>query len=86
MRKKIMDIISRDFPEAKRGIVTECLSTINLTHVMTESEYNLENTLLSILYLAKGNVNQVIDLTEAAKKDFRDVIYWATLERNSVGV
>ena len=86
MQKKIIDIIYQDFPEEKRGTVIECLSTIDLTHVMAESEYNLENTLLSILYLAKGNVDEVIQLTEAAKKDFRDVIYWATLERSRTGV
>ena len=81
MQKKIIDIISQDFPEESREVVIECLSTINLTHVMAQSESNLENVYLSILYLADGNVDEVIHLTKAAKKDFRDVIYWAILER-----
>ena len=86
MQKKIINTIYQDFPEEKRGTVIKCLSTINLTHVMAESESNLENTLLSILYLAQGNVDEVIKLTEVAKVDFRDVIYWATLKRNRIGV
>ena len=80
MQKKIINIINRDFPEDKKEIVIEYLSTIKLSHVMGESEINLENTLLSILFLAKGDVNGVAELTACAKKDFRDVIYWATLE------
>jgi len=84
MQKKIIDIISQDFLEGDRELVIESLSTINLTHVMAQSEGNLQNTLLSILYLAKGDVDEVIRLTKAAKKDFRDVIYWATLERHGV--
>ena len=51
---------------------------------MAESAYNLENTLLSILYLAKGDVNEVAELTERAKIDFRDVIYWATTQRTDL--
>ena len=80
MQKEIIDIICQDFSEEKRETVIECLSTIKLTHVMAKSEHNLQHTLLSILYLAKGNVDEVFKLTKAAKKDFRDVIYWATLE------
>jgi len=80
MQQKIINIINRDFSEDKKEIVTEYLSTIKLTHVIGESVCNLENTLLSILYLAKGDVNEVAELTARAKIDFRDVIYWATLE------
>ena len=77
MRQQIIDIVSRDFPEEKREVVIEYLSSINLSHVMAESEYNLENTLLAILHLAKGDVNEVEELTERAKEDFRNVISWA---------
>ena len=83
MKQKMLDIINKDFPKETREIVTECLSSINLTHVMGESEINLDNTLLSILYLAKGDVNTIVELTEKAKVDFRDVIYWAQLEQQS---
>ena len=81
MQQKISDIINNDYTEDKREIVTGYLSTINLTHVMAESEYNLNNTLLSILLLANGDADEVAKLTERAKIDFRDVIYWATLQK-----
>ena len=76
MKQEIIDLINKDFSKEKRKIVTQCLSSINLTHVMAESEYNLENTLLSILYLADGNIDSIIELTERAKIDFRDVMLW----------
>ena len=85
MRQQITDIVNRDFPEDKRVFVTECLSSLNLSHVMAESQYNLDNTLYAILYLAKGDVNEVEELTERAKIDFRDVISWAMREKQGSG-
>ncbi len=81
MNQTILDQINRDFAEAQRETVINELSSINLTHVMAESEYNLENTRLSILKLAKGDVNRVVQLTKSAKIDFRDVIMWAGQEQ-----
>ena len=77
MEQKIVDIINNDYSEENRKTITDYLLTIKLSEVW-DSNYNLENTLLSILYLANGNIDIVIELTEKAKKDFRDVIYWAT--------
>ena len=78
MNKNILDIISRDFHEEERKAVADELSSIGLNHVMAESEENLEATRLSILKLAKGDLNAVILLTKNAKADFRDVIMWAS--------
>jgi hypothetical protein len=74
----ILNIVHRDFAGAQTERVIRELSSIGLNHVMGGSDYNLENTRLSILALAKGDLNQVIYLTERAKIDFRDVILWAT--------
>ena len=82
MKQEIIDLINKDFSKEKRMIVTQYLSSINLKHVMAESEYNLENTLLSILYLADGNIDSIIELTERVKIDFRDVILWAQQKKN----
>jgi len=79
MKQEIIDIINKDFSEDERAFVIEQLSSIKLTHVMVESEMNLENTLFSILRLANGNVSDIAELTEVAKIDFRDVIYWTSL-------
>lgn len=77
MNKNILDIINRDFHEEERKEVENELSSIGLQHVM-DGSVNLETTRLSILKLAKGDVNRVIELTKNAKADFRDVIMWAS--------
>ncbi len=80
MEKNVIDIINRDFKSEEVMLVINELSSITLNHVMAASEYNLKNTRISILKLAKGDVNEVIELTKSAKIDFRDVIMWATQE------
>ncbi|WP_299435590.1 hypothetical protein [uncultured Aquimarina sp.] len=80
MEKNVIDIINRDFKSEEVMLVINELSSITLNHVMAASEYNLKNTRVSILKLAKGNINEVIELTKSAKIDFRDVIMWATQE------
>lgn len=49
---------------------------------MAESEHNLRNTRLAILKLAEGDLSRVEELTESAKVDFRDIIYWASEKYN----
>ncbi|WP_299901995.1 hypothetical protein [uncultured Aquimarina sp.] len=83
MDKEILDIIDKDFAVDFREFVIKELSSIELKHVMAESEYNLKNTKIAILYLAQGNIDEVIELTKQAKIDFRDVIMWATQEKKS---
>lgn len=81
LNPEILKIIQRDFsPEEQERVERELLS-IELNHVMAESQWNLDNTLNAILFLAKGDLEKVIGLTKSAKIDFRDVIYWAWLER-----
>jgi hypothetical protein len=81
LEDKLIEIIREDFQEIDRNEVTDLLSSIEAKHVMDESEDNLLSTRFSILKLAKGDVDEVRRLTEAAKIDFRDVIYWAS-QRN----
>lgn len=79
--KQIMDYISLDFRPEEIESVINLLSSITLNHVMAQSEYNLKNTRLAILKLAKGNVNDVVEFTKCAKIDFRDVIMWTMQEK-----
>ena len=76
MNKILLDIINFDFKEEERELVILELSSIGLQHVW-DSDTNLESTRLSILRLAKGDVNEIVNLTKKAKVDFRDVIMWA---------
>ncbi len=80
MDQTITDIVNRDFKLEERELVMNELASIDLNHVMARSLYNLKNTRLSILKLANGDLNNVIELTKSAKIDFRDVIMWATQE------
>jgi hypothetical protein len=70
-----------DFAEADQAQAIAELESITLQHVMAESQTNLDNTWKAILQLSKGNLSELQRLVKAAKLDFRDVIYWATLEK-----
>lgn len=78
MDNELFTIINNEFSETDREIAIEKLSSILLTHVMADSEQNLFNTQLSVLKLSKGNIKDLEHYVASAKKDFRDVIYWAT--------
>ncbi len=73
-------MVLRDFPEEQQEVVIGEISTVQLRHVMAESEYNLLNTHLAILTLAVGNIEDFRFYVERAKIDFRDVIMWAMSE------
>ena len=80
MKSEIGTIINEQFSDKDRELVTKELETISIEHVMAQSAENLKNTQVAILKLAKGDVNEIIRLVECAKSDFRDVIYWASME------
>ncbi|SHJ20641.1 hypothetical protein [Flavobacterium haoranii] len=62
-------------------LVIDELSSITLKDVMAESEYNLLNTRMAILKIAKGNVEEVKEFTKCAKLDFRDLIIWSMQDK-----
>ena len=78
MTENVLAIIRKDFTEEQSRLVIDELKSIGLNHVMAASETNLEATWFGILKLAKGNLAEVVRLTECAKADFRDVIMWAS--------
>ncbi len=78
MEDKLIEIIKEEFKEIDRHEVEQLLSSIESKHVMEQSEYNLHSVRFAILRLAKGDLEEVQRLTEAAKVDFRDIIYWAS--------
>jgi hypothetical protein len=81
MNNQIQSKIIADFIESELTAALNELQSITLQHVMAESQFNLDNTWFAILKLSKGNLNELRSLVKAAKVDFRDVIYWATLEK-----
>ena len=82
MEKVLIDLINKDFESLDQMVVTNLLLSVTLDHVMAESKYNLLNTRISILSIANGEVSQVENYVDCAKRDFRDVIMWAIEYRN----
>ena len=80
MDQEILDRINQNFKAEETALVIQELSSITFKHVW-DSAYNLRNTRLAILKLAKGDINKVIELTSSAKIDFRDVVMWAMEEK-----
>ena len=81
MDSEIQNIIDQDFELEYREEAKRELLCLELKHVMAESEHNLRNARMSILYLAKGNLDIIKEMTHFANIDFRDVILWASEER-----
>ena len=77
--------ISLDFDPGEQEEATQALLSITLQHVMAESQSNLDDAIAAILALSKGDLAELKTLVEAAKIDFRDVIYWNYLEKQEGG-
>ncbi len=80
MNKSHIEKIQSDFSRSDYELIVSEMKSIRLKHVMANSQTNLDNTWTAILQLSKGDLNELGNLVDAAKRDFRDVIYWATLE------
>jgi hypothetical protein len=80
MRNFLKSRVSQDFTEADQAQALAELESITLQHVMAESQTNLDNTWQAILELSRGDLPELQRLVAAAKLDFRDVIYWTSLE------
>ena len=64
----VLNIVQRDFAEEDQKEVETMLSSYGEEH---------ERVLLDILRLAGGDKKQVQELIDRAKKDYRDIIFWA---------
>ena len=78
MDKQVIKLVNRQFSERDASQVLNELRRISLDDGIGGSEDNLRNTHMAILKLAKGDLDQVCNYVESARKDFRDVIYWAS--------
>ena len=78
MNEEIINHINTSFSKEERGLVVKELEKITLDDMMANSETNLFNTKMSVLELSKGEISKVKNFVTSAKKDFRDVIMWAS--------
>ncbi len=67
MNEALKRIIVSNFPKENYHLVLAKLETINLGHVMANSQTNLDNTWLAILTLCKGDLNRLSNLVDSAK-------------------
>jgi hypothetical protein len=76
----VLKIVNSTFPIEEREFVLNELKILTIDDVMAKSSKNLLNAHLAILKLSDGDASQISHYTSCAKKDFRDVIYWASEE------
>ena len=65
--------IERDFPPEYHEKVEALLATYGTETFHREQE----RVLLDILALARGDLKQVEELVDRARKDYRDILFWA---------
>lgn len=78
MNREIIKSVNSMFPLEERDFVLRELSSLTIDEVMNKSEKNLLNAHMAILKLSNGDTSQISHYVSCAKKDFRDVIYWAS--------
>lgn len=71
--------IKSDFSDHDIAQVKHELAKLSPSDTMG-SEYNLNNAIGAILDLSGGDIEELCNLVDAARKDFRDVIYWWMIE------
>ena len=69
---KILKRIKKHFPGKKPSEIFEILSLYG----EEDYEYEVERVQCAILKLSNGNFEDLLHYIEAAKKDYRDVLYW----------
>jgi len=82
MNDQLLEQIKNNFPVEQQELVIKELSSIQLHHVMANSEHNVNSARFAILKLSKGSLQDVIKYTDAAKIDFRDVVMWSMQEND----
>ena len=74
MKEKIKELIRESFSEDDYELVLSELESVNLSHVMANSESQLDSVLKYILILSEGDLNRVERYVARAKIDCRDIL------------
>lgn len=72
-RQDVMTAVLKLFPNRSAKTVLELLDLYGVE----EYERERERVQLAILTLSQGNEDKLLQFVEAAKQDYRDVLYWA---------
>src|SRR5438067_397172 len=72
-RDEVIAVVQRTFPESAHSRVLELLATYGVESYERERE----RVQLAILKLSEGNEEKLREFVAVAKRDYRDVLFWA---------
>src|SRR2546423_11725404 len=72
-RDEVVAVVQKTFPESARARVIELLDTYGIESYERERE----RVQLAILRLSDGNEEKLREFVAVAKRDYRDVLFWA---------
>ena len=78
-RDEVVAVVQKTFPESARARVIELLDTYGVE----PSERERERVQLAILKLSEGNEEKLREFVAVAKRDYRDVLFWAEYPEES---
>src|SRR5438874_1283154 len=78
-RDEVVAVVQKTFPEASHSRVLESLDTYGVESYERERE----RVQLAILKLSAGNEEKLREFVAVAKRDYRDVIFWAEYPEES---
>jgi len=72
-RDEVVAVVQKSFPESAHARVLELLDTYGVESYERERE----RVQLAILKLSEGNEEKLREFVAVAKRDYRDVLFWA---------
>src|SRR5437867_13260410 len=72
-RDEVVAVVQKTFPESSHPRVLELLDTYGVESYERERE----RVQLAILKLSEGNEDKLREFVQVAKRDYRDVLFWA---------
>ncbi len=72
-RDEVVEVVQKTFPENAHAHVLELLDTYGVESYERERE----RVQLAILKLSEGNEEKLREFVAVAKRDYRDVLFWA---------
>ena len=72
-RDEVLAVVQKTFPESVHASILELLDTYGIESYERERE----RVQLAILKLSEGNEEKLREFVAVAKRDYRDVLFWA---------
>jgi hypothetical protein len=72
-RDEVVAVVQKTFPESAHARILELLDTYGVESYERERE----RVQLAILKLSEGNEEKLREFVAVAKRDYRDVLFWA---------